>query len=616
MLSEAKLPKHFWSEALYTAMYVINLSPAVALNNEVPNKFWFGKNVNYDHSRVYGYKSFVHVPKDERSKLDARSRQCIFIGYGEDEFGYRFYDPIEKKLVRSRDVKFMEDQTIEDIDKMEKSTPKEYSGVADFETVQPPIHNLNTDVQNDVSDQQPTYEVDVPVDDDEEEHDMSQDENMSDAIESPKVQLRRSNRERQPSRRYSLDEYVILIDDEEPKCFIEAMKSEEKKKWMDAMKDEMKSLHDNHTFDLVKLPKGKRALDNRWIYRVKRESNTMSPRYKARLVVKGFSQRKGVDFNEIFSPVVKMSSIRTMLSLAATLDFEVEQMDVKTAFLHGDLEEEIYMKQPDGFYVEGKEDYVCRLRKSLYGLKQAPRQWYKKFESVMCEQGYRMTTSDHYVFVIKFSNDDFIILLLYVDDMLIVGKNVSKIDRLKEQLEKSFSMKDIGAAKQILGIRIIRDRKEKKLWLSQEHYIKRVLRRFHMEKTKVVSTPLATHFKLSSKQSPSNEDEKLYMQRVPYASAVGCLMYAVLCTRPDIAHVGGTISRFLSNPGREHWNAVKWILRYLRGTVNLMLFFGDDKPTVVGYSNSDMAGDIDSRKSTSGYMIKFAGGAVTLQSRL
>ena len=136
--------------------------------------------------------------------------------------------------------------------------------------------------------------------------------------------------------------------------------------------------------------------------------------------------------------------------------------------------------------------------------------------------------------------------------MLIVGKNVSRIDMLKEQLGKSFSMKDMGAAKQILGIRIICERKGKTLWLSQEHYIKRVLQRFHMEKAKVVRTLLATHFKLSSKQSPSNEDEKLYMQRVPYASAVRSLMYAMVCTRPDIAHVVGTVSRFLSNPGREH----------------------------------------------------------------
>nr|KYP77046.1 Retrovirus-related Pol polyprotein from transposon TNT 1-94 [Cajanus cajan] len=348
----------------------------------------------------------------------------------------------------------------------------------------------------------------------------------------------------------------------------------------------------------------------KWIFKVKQESNSTSPRYKARLVVKGFRQRKGVDFNEIFSPVVRMTSIRTVLSLAATLDLEVEQMDVKTTFLHGDLEEEIYMKQPDGFLIEGKEDYVCRLRKSLYGLKQAPRQWYKKFESVMCEQGYKKTTSDHCVFVRKFSDDDFIILLLYVDDMLIVGKDVSKIDRLKKQSGESFAMKDMGADKKILGISIIRDRKDKKLWLSHEHYIQKVLQRFQMENVKAVSTPLAAHFKLSVKQCPSNEAEKIIMSRVPYASAVGSLMYAMVCTRPDIAHAVGTVSRFLSNPCREHWNVVKWILRYLRGTSGLKLYFGGDKPTLVGYSDSDMAGDIDSRKSTSGYLVKFAGGVV------
>nr|KYP42640.1 Retrovirus-related Pol polyprotein from transposon TNT 1-94 [Cajanus cajan] len=378
------------------------------------------------------------------------------------------------------------------------------------------------------------------------------------------------------------------------------------------MQDEMKSLHDNHTYDLVKLPKGKRALENRWIFRVKQESNSTSPRYKARLVVKGFRQRNDVDFNEIFSPVVKMSSIRTVLSLVATLDLEVEQMDVKTAFLHGNLEEEIYMKQPDGFLVEGKEDHVCRLRKSLYGLKQAPRQWYKKFESFMCEQGYKKTTSDHCVFVKKFSDDDFIILLLYVDDMLIVEKDVSRIDRLKKQLGEAFAMKDLGAAKKILGISI----KEKKLWLSQEHYIKKVLQRFQMENSKVVGTPLAAHFKLSVKQSPSNEAEKTYMSKVPYVYAVGSLMYPMVCTRPDVAYVVGTVSRFLSNPSREHWNAVKWILRYLHGTSGLRLCFGGDKPTLVGYSNSDMAGDVDSRKSTSGYLINFAGGVVAWQSRL
>ncbi|RDX81881.1 hypothetical protein CR513_37392, partial [Mucuna pruriens] len=259
---------------------------------------------------------------------------------------------------------------------------------------------------------------------------------------------------KQSSTKYPSDEYVTLTDGEEPKCYQEAMESEERQKWLNAIQDEIKSLHDNHTYDLVKFPKGKKVLENRWIYRVSE-----------------------------------------------------------------------------------KEDYVCRLRKSLYGLKHAPRQRYKKFEFVMCEQDYKKTTFDHYVFVRRFSDDDFIILLLYVDDMLIVGKNVSEIDKLKKQLNGSFTMKDIRVAKQILGIRVICDRQAKKLWLSQEHNVKKVLQRFHMENVKVVSTPLTTHFKLSSRHSPSNEAEKTNMSRVPYASIVGSLMYAMVCTRLDICEM-------------------------------------------------------------------------------
>ena len=364
------------------------------------------------------------------------------------------------------------------------------------------------------------------------------------------------------------------------------------------------------------MPKGKRALKNRWVYREKQEEHTSQPRYKARLVVKGFSQKKGINFGEIFSPVVKMSSIRVVLGLAASLDLEIQQMDVKTAFLCGDLDKEIYMEQPEGFAVKGKEDYVCKLKKSLYGLKQAPRQWYKKFESVMGEQGYRKTTSDHCVFVQKFSDDDFVILLLYVDDILIVGRNVSRIDSLKKQLSKFFAMKDLGLVKRILGIRIERDRASKKLYMSQEQYIEKVLARFNMSKAKVVSSPLASHFKLSSRHSPSTDKEKEDMRRVLYASAVGSLMYAMVCTRPDIAYAVGVVSRFLSNPGRQHWEAVKWIMRYLRGTSKLKLTFGSGKPVLIGYTDSDMAGDVDNRKSTSGYLMTFSGGAVSWQSRL
>ncbi|WVZ20167.1 hypothetical protein V8G54_007489 [Vigna mungo] len=260
MLSEAKLPKHFWGEALFTAVHVINLSPAVALNSEVPDKIWFSKNVTYDHLRVFGCKAFVvHVPKDERSKLDVKTRQCIFIGFGQDEFGYKLYDPIEKKVVRSRDVQFMEDQTIEDIDKVEKSTPKEDGNVTDIDPIRLSINDLDIDVHDDeqhgdIDNQQVGDSLNVPIDNvDEEEHDVSQDESLGDVTELPEAQPRRSDRPKQPSKRYSSNEYVMLTDEGEPECYEEAIESEEKQKWLDAMQDEMKSLHDNHTYDLVKL---------------------------------------------------------------------------------------------------------------------------------------------------------------------------------------------------------------------------------------------------------------------------------------------------------------------------------------------------------------------------
>ena len=210
------------------------------------------------------------------------------------------------------------------------------------------------------------------------------------------------------------------------------------------------------------------------------------------------------------------------------------------------------MEQPEGFTIKGKEHLVFRLKKSLYDLKQASRQLYTKFDSFMVEHGYDKTTSNHCVFVKKFSYGEFIILLLYVDDMLIVGHNTSKIDKLKNELSKSFEMKDLGLASQILSIKISRDRTNGKSWLSQESYIEKVLDKFNMGKAKPVSSPLGSHLKLSSKQSPSREKEKEEMQKVSYVSAMGSLMYVIVCTRPDIAHVVGVVNGFLSNPGKEH----------------------------------------------------------------
>ncbi|KAE8694473.1 hypothetical protein F3Y22_tig00110783pilonHSYRG00316 [Hibiscus syriacus] len=351
----------------------------------------------------------------ERSKLDAKSNKRVFVGYGGDEFGYRFWDYENRKIIRSRDVIFNENVMYKDRETIES-------------------------IQE---------EPDTP-------------------------ELRRSSRIPKPTQRYSPSlHYLLLTDNGEPECYDEAMQVEDLVKWESSMKDEMDSLMSNQT----------------------------SKRYKARLVVKGFQQKEGIDYNEIFSPIVKLSTIRLVLKIVTAENLHLEQLDVKTAFLHGDLEEEIYMRQLEGFIEAGKKNLVCRLKKSLYGLKQAPRQWYKKFDSFMSSSGFTRCQVDHCCYIKRFDNS-FIILLLYVDDMLVAGSNMQEIINLKQKLSKQIAMKDLGAAKQILGDE------------DQERH-----------------------------KSPKMEEERAHMVKVSYASAIGSLMYAMVCTRPDIAQAVGAVSR-------------------------------------------------------------------------
>jgi hypothetical protein len=358
------------------------------------------------------------------------------------------------------------------------------------------------------------------------------------------------------------------------------------------------------------LPLEIRALQNKWVYKLKEEDGG-EKRYKDRHVVKGIAQKKGIDFDEIFSPVVKMTSIRTILSLVVVEYLHLEQLYVKTTFLHGDLEEDIYMQQPQGYEFKEKENLVCRLKKSLYGLKKAPRQWYLNFDRFMIEHGYSRCHSDHCVYFKRLENGSYIILLLYVDDMLVAGSNMQDINVFKKKLSNSCAMKDLDDAKKILSMRITRDRKNCKLTLSQGEYTEKVLERFRMQNEKPVNTPLANHFKLTKEMYPKTQEEIKYMSRVPYSSVVGSLMYAMVCTRPDIAHAVEVVNRYMNNPGKEHWEVVKWILRYLRGTASHALCFGGSDTFLQGYVDSDMACDKDSRKSTIGYVFTIGGTTVS-----
>jgi hypothetical protein len=250
--------------------------------------------------------------------------------------------------------------------------------------------------------------------------------------------------------------------------------------------------------------------------------------------------------------VVKHTSIKSVLALVARYDMALEQMDVKKTFFHGDLEEQIYMEQPKGFSQPRQEHLVYKLKKSLYGLKQLPRQWYKRFDSYMIKIGYRRCEYDCCVYVKSIDDGSFIFLLLYMDDMLIAAKSIMEVNKLKVLLSRELDMKDLGAAKKILGMEILRDRDARRLWLSQVGYVKRVLERFSMATAKSVNTPLVNHFCLFTLQCPKTVEETEDMSEVPYASAMGCLMYAIVCTRLDLAQVVSVVCKYMANPGRQH----------------------------------------------------------------
>lgn len=315
--------------------------------------------------------------------------------------------------------------------------------------------------------------------------------------------------------------------------------------------------------------------------------------------------------------MVRHTSICVLLAMVAHQDLELEQLDVKISFLHRELEEDIYMTQPDGFQDPEKEDYVCKLKKSLYGLKQSPRQWYKRFDGFMIKIVYNRSPYDCCVYHSKLKNGSYIYLVLYVDDMLIAAENKSDIQRLKGLLSAKFEMKDLGAAKKILGMEIYRDRNQKTLFVSQKGYTQKILSRFGMSNAKPLDTPCASNIHLSVAFAPKSVEEKEYMSQVPYASAVGSLMYAMVCTRPDLAHAVSVISRFMSQPGKEHWQAVKRIFRYLRGTSDISLVYGGDTQCLVtGYFDSDYAGDVDSRRSMTGYVFTLGGSVMSWKATL
>jgi hypothetical protein len=378
------------------------------------------------------------------------------------------------------------------------------------------------------------------------------------------------------------------------------LQCQDKELWLTAIKEEMESLHKMNTWQMVPRPADHPVVKNRWIFKIKTNSDGSIDRYKARLVAKGFTQTEGVDYFETFSPVVKFETLRFIISLAAERQWNINQMDVKTAFLHGDLEEEIYMEPPEGF--PNKDNHVCRLQKSLYGLKQSPRCWNSKFTEFMKRNNFKQGDSDPCLFI-KGVNKHMVIVGLYVDDLVITGSD-TQIRSTKELLSKEFDMKDLGSLKYILGIEVNGDKGGYSL--HQSKYINEILKRFSMEDCKPLHTPAITPPGIPTEEFPDTSK---------YQQAVGSLNYLATCTRPDISFAISQIARKMHQPTEEDWLAVKRVFHYLQATKHYVLKYSNEKLNLLGYSDASYAPEATDRKSVSGFVYLMNGGAICWKSK-
>lgn len=570
MHAHGNISQTLWAEMIRSANYILNRTGPTHVPGASPFELWCGKKPGLKHLRVIGSTCYVHVPKQQRTKMDPKAIKGILIGYDHDD-GYRVYCEEECRLYRSRDVIFEEKLVEEGVTILPGSN-------------EAPDQRENTE---------PTNEDDNQSQSDEEETDGEED------ADGTSRQLRDRADLKTPQK---FQDFVMQISTE-PETYNDAMKSGQRDHWKEAMDHEMKALQENDTWELVDLPAGKRAISNKWVYKVKTNADGSIDKFKARLVIKGYAQRRGIDYEQTFSPVARTSTIRTLLSAAANDGMKLAQIDVSTAFLYGELKETIYMQQPEG-HSDGS-GRACRLKKSLYGLKQAPRCWNEKFSNYIIELGFKRSEADPCLFVRQRGRKK-MFFVLYVDDGLIAGDEEQEIYEFINDLNKEFKITSKPAS-YYLGLEITRE-KDGSVRLGQTHYTEKLLERFNMSSCKAVTTPIVKDN--DAEESPLNSD-------FPYRQAVGALMFLMCGTRPDIAYAVSVVSRNLEKPTERDVLRVKRILRYLRGTTDHGLLYKKNlqKGVFDCYSDADHGGDTKTGRSTSGVLCLYSGAPISWMSQ-
>ena len=464
MLAHAGLPNKYWAEAVNVAAYVGNrVMTSADKTGKTPFEKWYGRKPNLSRMRVFGCAAYAHVPDSLRQKLDKKAVKLRFVGYADCSKGYRLIDENGKVIIR-RDVQFNE---------------------TDFgrESVQ-----IENKVREEAVDESDLQESGVPSS---------------------------SGRSRRPPVRFGYDEYADLsvvchvaysCGISEPQTLAEALSSQHAKQWKESADQEYESLMENETWDLVELPPNRQPVGCKWVFKVKQGSDGKADRFKGRLVPKGYSQRYGMDYTETFSPFVRFAFIRSLVALAVQSEMELHQMYMETAFLNGRLEEEVYMTQPEGYEVPGKDHLVCKLKKSLYGLKQSPRCWNYVFSDYMKQLGFTQGAADPCVFTRK-KNDSLMLIAVYVDDVILAAKTAEEMSSIKELLQSKFKMKDIGKLHFILGINVVLGKES--VSLHQSSYIENMLTRFGMADSNPVATPADTNVKLLENDGVNKSVDKV-----------------------------------------------------------------------------------------------------------
>ena len=399
-----------------------------------------------------------------------------------------------------------------------------------------------------------------------------------------------------------------------PKSIDEAIRD---KNWYKTIKVEYNSLVENKVYELVE-NKGNKPIGSRWHFALKFGPSGETTRYKARFVAK--SSRS--ELQQKYSPTTRLSTIRVLLSYLLYKNTELKQLDIKTAYLNADIEEEIFMQQPEGFEKFDKHGnpIICKLRKILYGLKQSGRNWYLTIKNFLSQIGFTAAIQDDCLFIKKGENAIEGLVCRWVDDMVILGLQKDFCENFKNKVSERFQISSYGDLSWFLNIKI--ERTENEIKPSQEAYVEKLLEKFNMSESKTLETPLDVSLKLSKLDSPeigTNEHREMEMQSCDYRGVVGCLIYLALTSRQDIAHAANLLSSFVQNPGKRHWNAAKGCLRYLKGTKSeKMVFRKSEKLELTGFSASDWAVNIDNRKSTSGFCFKLnnSSGAISWACKL